>query len=146
MYILAQRAYAHRISENECLIENHERNQNKKAIKELLPLLAYPVLFYILALFPLINRVYSAISYNASFGWALAHSFTESSWGFFSSWALIIHIIVMRQLKKKKQLQVIEHTSCTKIINKNMYTSYTEGSTNARSKYSIPAESDIDDE
>ena len=146
LIVLAQRAYAHKNQELECLIENHESNQNKKAIKELLPLLAYPVIFYILALFPLINRVYSAISYNASFGWALAHSFAESSWGFFSSWALIIHILVMRQLKK---VQVIEHTDCTKAVNNTgtiIYTTYTEGSTNARSKYSIPAESDIDNE
>ena len=148
LIVLAQRAYAHKNQESECLIENHERNQNKKAIKELLPLLAYPVIFYVLALFPLINRVYSAISPNPRFGWALAHAFCQPSWGFFSSCALIIHIFVMRQLKMRKHVKMMERSSLIKAVNDNgtiIYTSYTEVST-TRSKYSIPAESYIDNE
>ena len=149
LLVLTKRAYAHRNTENKFLIDNHERNQNKKAIKELLPLLAYPVIFYVLVLFPLINRVYSAISPNASIVLALVHSLTESLWGFCSSWALIIHILVMRQLKKEKHVQMKEHPVSTKAVNNTgtiIYTTYTEGCTNARSKYSIPAESDIDNE
>ena len=147
--VLAQRMCAHRNPEHECLIENHECNQNKKAIKELLPLLAYPVIFYILTLFPLINRVYSAISSNASFELVLAHSMTEPLYGFCSSWTLIIHILIMRQLKKKKLVQMKQHPISTKVIDShgtNIYTTYTEGTTNARTKYSIPAESDIDND
>ena len=148
LIVLARRAYVHTNSENECLIANHEHNQNKKAINELLPLLAYPVIFYVLALFPLINRVYSAISPNPSFGWALAHAFCQPSWGFFSSCALIIHIFVMRQLKTRKHVKMMERSSLIKAVNDNgtiIYTSYTEVST-TRSKYSIPAESYIDNE
>ena len=132
--------------ENECLFENHERNQNKKAIKELLFLLAYPVLFYILALFPLINRVYSAISYNASVGWAVAHALRKSLWGFFSNWALIIHILVMRWLKKKMCVQIKKHTNDMKDTGTVMYTPNTEFSINPKSKFNIPTESDIDNE
>ena len=145
LIVLAQRAYTHKNQESECLIENHERNQNKKAIKELLPLLAYPVIFYVLSLFPLIDRIHSAISYNVSFGWALGHALCQASWGFFSSWALIIHILVMRKLKKKHCVQFKEQpiTSVADIGNV-IYTTYTEGSTNARTMYSIPSESDID--
>ena len=142
LIVLAQRAYAHKNPENECLIENHEHNQNKKAIKELLPLLAYPVIFYVVALFPLINRIDSAISPNATFGWFLGHALCQASWGFFSSWALIIHILVMRQLKKKKYVQIKKHLSCRKANSENSFivlTTYTEGSTKAR-----PAKSDID--
>ena len=144
LIVLAQRAYAHRNQEIECLIENHERNQNKKAIKELLPLLAYPVIFYVLWLFPLINRIYNAISPNANLEFAVAHTSSESLWGFFSSCALIIHILVMRKLKKKKRVQMKEHS-----ISNNgtvIFTTYTEGSTNARTKYSVPDESDIDND
>ena len=147
LIVLAQRAYANKNPENEYLIENHERNQNKKVIKELLPLLAYPVIFYVLVLFPLVDRIHSAISPNASFELALVHSITTSLWGFFSSWALIIHILVMRQLKKKHRVQFKEQpiTSVANIGNV-IYTTYTEGSTNAGTKYSIPSESDIDNE
>ena len=102
LIVLARRAFAHDNSEREYLVENQERYQIKKAIKELLPLLAYPVIFYILSMFPIINRVYSAISAKVSFQLALAHAFTESLWGFFSSWALIIHILVAQHIKKNK--------------------------------------------
>ena len=146
LIVLARRAYAHNNPENEYLIEKHECNQNKKAMKELLPLLAYPVIFYVLSLFPLIDRIYSAISCNANFGWALGHALCQASWGFFSSWALIIHILVMRKLKKKSRVQFKEQP-ITSVANIGvMYTTYTEGSTNAGTKYSIPFESDIDNE
>ena len=144
LIVLTQRAYTHKNSENEYLIENHERNQNKKAMKEILPLLVYPVIFYFLILFPIINRVYSAISYKASFGLALAQSFTESLWGFFSSWALIIHILVMRQLKKKKRVQVMEqHTSNVNTVYDTGNDTSTAYSTVPTSTYPITAESDI---
>ena len=54
-------------SENEALLMYQQRSQHKKALKELLPLLAYPVLFYVLCLFPLINQIYVAISNNGNF-------------------------------------------------------------------------------
>ena len=145
LIVLAWRTYASRNKEYEHLIENHERNQNKKAMKELLPLLAYPVIFYVLCLFPLIDRVYNAISSNAQFELSFGHALTESLWGFCSSWALIIHILVM---KKKKCIHIREHASLTKVAVDTdlIYTTYTEGSTNARTKYSIPDESYIDNE
>ena len=144
LIVLARRAYTHKSSENEYLIENHERNRNKKAIKEILPLLVYPVIFYFLILFPIINRVYSAISYKASFGLALAHSFTESSWGFFSSWALIIHILVMRQFKKKRRVQMMEqHTNNVNSVYDTGNDTSTAYSTFPTSTYPITAESDI---
>ena len=145
LIVLAQRAYTLKNSENECLIKNHEHHQNKKAIKELLPLLAYPVIFYVLSLIPIINRVYSAISSNASFGFALVHALSEASWGFFSSWALVIHIVLAKRLKKKR-VQIKEHPNEVVDNGTIIYTTYTEVSTNARTKYSIPAESDIDNE
>ena len=102
LIVLAQRGYRHKNLEFEPLIENRERNKIWKAIKELLPLLVYPVIFYVLSLFPLIDRIHSAISPNVSFGWAFAHSITEPLYGFFSSWALIIHILVAQHIKKNK--------------------------------------------
>ena len=107
LIVLAQRAYTHKNPEHEPLIEE-QRNQKKKALHELLPLLAYPVIFFIISMFPLVNRFYSAISSNASFELVLAHSITEPLYGFFSSWALIIHILVARHIKKKKRSSIKE--------------------------------------
>ena len=97
LIVLTQRAYAHRNLKIECLVENHKQNQNKQAIKELLPLSTYPVIFYVFTLFSLSDRIYSSISSNASFELALVHSITTSLWGFCSSLALIL---VIRQLKR----------------------------------------------
>ena len=41
----------------------------------------------------------------------MAQSFTDSLWDFFCSWALIIHILVTRQLKKKEHVKLTEHTT-----------------------------------
>ena len=37
-----------------------------------------------------------------------AHSITEPLYGFFSSWALIIHILVAQHIKKKKKISSIK--------------------------------------
>ena len=97
---VSTRRYKYKTPENEPLVETPEHNPTKTAIKGSLPLLAYPIIFIVLALFPLINRVYGPIRYNDTFGLALAYSITESSWGFFAGLALIIHIF-MTYLEKK---------------------------------------------
>ena len=74
---------------------------NRKALKQLLPLLAYPVIFYMLALLPLVNRIYDAISPNANYFLALGHCLSIGAWGFFSSWALLIHILLQKKMANK---------------------------------------------
>lgn len=99
--VLAWRAYQiNAFPEREHLLHN---DNMKEAVKRMLPLLAYPVIFFVLALFPLVNRVYSAISHHASYGLTMAHSVTQSSWSFFSSLALIVHIFLIRQFVTKRK-------------------------------------------
>ena len=76
-----------------CHKTNTNEDANKTAVKELLPLLAYPVIFFVLALFPLINRLYGAISPHNSFGLMLAHAITEALWGSCSALVLIGHVV-----------------------------------------------------
>ena len=90
-------------SENERLLMKEKDLEIKEAIKRLLPLLAYPAIFYVLALFPLINRIYSAVSNYASYDLAVAHASTQSSWSFFSGLALIIHMLLIRKMIMRKQ-------------------------------------------
>ena len=104
MIVSVQRIYKYKIPENEPL-KNPEHNLTKTAIKWSLPLLAYLIIFSFLALFPLINRVYGPIRYNDTFGLALAHSITESLWGFFAGLALIIYIFVIYLEKKKHSIE-----------------------------------------
>ena len=89
------------LPENEYLLKE-KHIEIKQAVNRLLPLLAYPIVFFILTLFPLINRIYSAVSYHASYDLALAHVITQNSWSFFSGLALIIHMLLIRKTIKKK--------------------------------------------
>ena len=50
------------VPEREQLLEKEERKKMRNALRDLLPLLAYPLLFYVLTLLPLVNRIYSSIS------------------------------------------------------------------------------------
>ena len=72
------------------------KSKYKKALHELLPLLAYPTIFDFLFLFPLVNRIYDAVTSFTSFKLALANSITASLLGLFSSTVLILHVVIVR--------------------------------------------------
>ena len=97
-------------NENEYLLKE-KHIEIKQAVNRLLPLLAYPVVFFILTLFPLINRIYSAASKYASYDLALAHVMTQNSWSFFSGLALIMHMLLIRKIIKKKQIRPLQTTN-----------------------------------
>ena len=68
----------------------------KKALHELLPLLAYPAIFDFLYLFPLVHRIYDAVTPFTSFKLALVNSITISLLGLFSSTVLILHVVIVK--------------------------------------------------
>ena len=72
------------------------KSKYKKALHELLPLLAYPAIFNCLSLFSLVHRIYDAATPFTSFKLALAHSITISLLGLFSSTVLILHVVIVR--------------------------------------------------
>ena len=71
---------------------NINENANNTAVKELLPLLLYPIIFFLFALFPLIDRIYGAISSHNSFGLMIVHAITEALWGACSAVVLFVHV------------------------------------------------------
>ena len=130
-------------TETEPLLIRQEQNRNKTALKELLPLLAYPIIFFVLALFPLIDRIYDAISSQGFYLLVLAHLITIASWGFFSGLALLVHILLLRIPTRQRNYTHTISTGMKETVTVE-YTTYTETSTIAKTKYSILAESDID--
>ena len=72
------------------------KSKYKKALHELLPLLAYPAIFDFLLLFPLVHRIYDAVTPFTSFNLTLAHSITGSLLGLFTSTVLILHVVIVR--------------------------------------------------
>ena len=121
-------------------LEAEERKSIKKALRDLLPLLVYPIIFYLLTLLPLVNRIYSSISPHPSYWWAFAHSFSQSLWGFFSGTTLLLHIFLARRfIVKKHNVSVTQNGSGVKYSESNVFT--TNCGTSA---YNPPTESIID--
>ena len=73
------------------------REQSKKAFRQLLPLVAYPVLFCILIIPPLISRVYSFAEATPNEGLLILTTICLPAWSFSAGVSLIVHIGVLRR-------------------------------------------------
>ena len=135
--ILIWKAYlSYKIKSEQPLLLKEYPNKTLVALKELLPLLAYPIIFFVLALFPIIDRVYGAISPHGSYSLLLAHALTEASWGTFSALALLGHVLLRRNLRH--QTAAPPSFTRNKIEGSTaVYTKETVASTNALSTYTL---------
>ena len=137
-------------SEIEPLLEAQQVEQYKRALKQLLPILAYPGIYYTLCLFPIANRIYSAISPQTNLKLALAHSVSISLWGLFSSLGLLLHILILKRLGRRRtrptsiqsrsanQFEDITYTAAA------VFTTENPSEVEGRYRGSIPSESYID--
>ena len=67
---------------------------------------------------------------------------SEALWGFFSSWALLIHVLLLRKLHfKQGNTQTKNERECDTVI----YTKYNTASTAAISRFTIPRESEYEE-
>ena len=73
------------------------REQSKKAFRQLLPLVAYPVLFCILIIPPLISRVYSFAEDTPNNELLILTTICVPAWSFSAGVSLIIHIGVLKR-------------------------------------------------
>ena len=85
--------------DEEMSLLSRERSKRRKAFKELLPLIAYPILFCVLLIPPLINRVLGASSTNKDphhyRDVILASGAFVPLQPFFAGLALFIHVVVL---------------------------------------------------
>ena len=101
-------------NEKEPLIAQHNAIKYKKALQEVLPILAYLIIFYVLTAIPLIHRLYRAINNDSGYTLAMLHVISSNSlWGLNCSITQLIHIGCNKKLRKK-QKQVIDRTLDTK--------------------------------
>ena len=124
--------------------------KRKRALKELLPLVAYPVLFCLFLFPPFINRVYCDIG-KANMAMFMASSVTIAILGVFASLTLILHVLVLKWPRTSSSTTIHApdansnrtvqsgHCGCV-----SQCTSQTVCSTNCRTYFSIPNESDVD--
>ena len=139
------------VSDMEPLL-NQARDQKKEALKQLLPLLIYPLLFLMLILFALVDRMYGALAKSASYPLAIIHAVFGLSWGLFAGLALILHLCLLKEWSKKKRKWVSHAHRYAKSKSKsalhcsnNCNDFVTDDPTTApTTRPSIPAESEVD--
>ncbi len=132
-------------TERDVLLVNHVKEQNKKALKQLLPILAYPGIYFALCLIPIVNRLYSAVSSHTNYTLALGHSISIGLWGFFSSLGLLAHIYILKRINSNaKQHMNIQSCQSGDYRNSLSVVAYFE-SEEATDRFSIPTESLVDD-
>ena len=135
LFVLTSRACRHHEIETEPLMINQEQNRNKTALKQLLPMLAYPILFYTLNLFAIVDRIYEAISSHNSYNLAMVHSVTNGLWEFSSGLTLLVHVIFLQKHCCQRQHHPF---SVNRVVaDTAVYTRYTTVSTNAMTQYVI---------
>ena len=91
--VMVRRAYENFNTqpENEPLV----RSTAKTLLKQLLPLLAYPVIFFTLILILVVDRIYNATSPTRNPGLTLTHGVTAPVMGFFAGLVLIVHVLYL---------------------------------------------------
>lgn len=139
--VMLRRAYRSNDTESQPLLPERDK-VNRKVLRQLLPLLAYPVIFFTLMLFPLINRLYDATGNSTGFVLIVTQGATIGIMGFFAGLALIMHVCCLKFLKKSNSPKATKQSDC--LASQNPSSSYANLST-TQTRFSLPRESVIDE-
>ena len=118
-----------------------DSNQHAKALKQILPLVAYPIIHFVLFLAAFSNRIYNAKEGSAAFGFTVAHAATQSLRGFFDGLSLIVHVamsVKKGSLRSRSLGSKTDHNNAT-------YGSVTPYTSGAVTTFTLPNETDVDD-
>lgn len=79
-------------------------------MKQVLPILAYPIIFQVLSWFSLADRLYSLLSSESNIPLFVIHSIGSPSWGFFAAVTFAIYFVVWKKhkIQKEKRLRASE--------------------------------------
>jgi len=115
------------------------RSATKTLLKQLLPLLAYPVIYFTLIVIPVIDRVYDALSPTRDPGLTIAHGVTATVMGLFAGLALIVHILYLRH--HNRSLQDHDETDTARVASVRRSSRISPPS---QTRFSLKAESEVD--
>ena len=116
-------------------VEGSSQRQYTMILKQILPLLAYPIIYFALFLAAFSNRLYTATQGSTSFGTSVAHAATQSLKGFFVGATLIIHVTIIH-FKRAVRVES-DHAHAT-------YIDATPCTSGAVTAFSLPNETDIE--
>ncbi len=138
--VMVQRAYRNRHPERDPLLP--EQNEaNRKALKQHLPLLAYPIIYFTLMLFPTISRLYNAFGNSTGFGLIVTGGAMDSIMGFYTGLALMVHICCLNFVNKSSSPKVSKQTD--NLASRNPSSSYANLST-TQTRFSLQRESVVE--
>ena len=147
MLFLAVKSSKQQATEDELLLV--EDRQRKKALKQLFPLSAYPILFFVFSIPPCVNRIYGDVTTDFSFPAFMSSAVSTSFPSLFSGLTLFIHVVLLK-CPRRKLLHLPENDddewtdSSDNEARMTKYTTYTLGSTDCRTYFSFPRESESD--
>lgn len=98
--VLSYRTFVERKGRKEALLVM-KRPLQESALRQLLPLLVYPVTWCLLSIPPLVDRVLGAMSVRID-GLTVANAFCTSAWSLAAGLALVVHIALVSTSAKRK--------------------------------------------
>lgn len=128
--------------ERESLLETMQL-KHKTLLKKLLPLVAYPLMFILLFIVPLVNRIYGTVGERISFPLFMVHATVEPFWGLFVGATIIVHIFIIKCKKKRSREYRMQSEFARQCINnaENAFTVDTVASTNAKTYFEASSDS-----
>ncbi|KAL5497348.1 hypothetical protein EMCRGX_G013809 [Ephydatia muelleri] len=118
--------------------------QHKEALTQMLPLLAYPITYTILLLVPIATRVHNARSHDPStldYNLLGTTGTCMSLWGLAAGASLLIHICVMKNRSRRKNIELVQYGS---LVSEGT-TVYNRNSSDANTFFEPPEENEIGD-
>ena len=118
-------------------------NQTVEVLKQLLPLLVYPIIYFILFAFTLSNRLYMANETTISYSMLVLHAISSTLKSFFSGLALIGHVLIIsvKRNRKTKRPRWRRSIDEDRMFTFSAATPYTSG---AATTFSSPNETEVE--
>ena len=106
--ILCKRAWSYNREHRNPLLP---KQNHRAALKEVLPLIAYPIIFHALSFIAIANRTERAITGQSPFGLVYVQSMIEPTWGLLASITMLIHLCVLGK-HKRENVHAPSFTEC----------------------------------
>ena len=132
--ILGYRVYQKKIS-----------SSTGKALKQMLPLTAYPITFFVLIILPFTNRVYETTQRPPSYGLHVATAFCTSAYSLAAGTALILHVVTISPCKRRVS-HANTYNSRYGTIHEESRVTDVKNTLSNNTKFIPPNETDIDNE
>lgn len=144
--------WKHGNGERDSLLVKAKVDKSKNALRELIPLMVYLIIFYVISMIPVAHRFYLIDVKHGTFAFAVLHVISNGLWGLNCSTAQLIHIYVNRKQRIERKRLIRDKAKGnedSQVIplapnQEQQFTSYTEISTFNKTVFVPPTESEVE--